>query len=141
MFSNLGIALIDFVQIAAGFLLVMVLVFGDKSPRRFLTNFMHVVFAFQCLLIIIFRDRLTPKLFAGLMLFSTLIIRFILARRTHEVSKSLTTSQQPLDLQRAQEAANRDEVHSMRKFIARDGNNYRWRRINTGVLPERRAGS
>ena len=92
MFSNLGIAPLDFVQIVAGFLLVMALVFGDRSRRRFLTNFMHVVFAFQCLLIIVFRDGLTPKLFAGLMVFSTVIIRFILARRTPQVSKSLTTT-------------------------------------------------
>ena len=91
LFSNLGIAPLDFVQIAAGFLLVMALVFGDKSRRRFWTNLMHGVFAFQCLLLIVFRDDLTPKFFAGLMLLSTLIIRIILARRTHDVSRRLST--------------------------------------------------
>jgi hypothetical protein len=91
LFSNLGIAPLDFVQISASFLLVMALVFGDKSARRFWTNFMHVVFAFQCLLLILFAEGLTPKLFAGLMLFSTLIIRLIHARRTHEVSRRLST--------------------------------------------------
>lgn len=91
LFSNLGIAALDFVQISAGFLLVMALVFGDKSPTRFWTNFMHVVFAFQCLLLILFGEGLTAKLFAGLMLFSTVIIRLIHTRRTHEVSRSLNT--------------------------------------------------
>ena len=91
LFSNLGIAPLDFVQISAGFLLVMALVFGDKSPRRLWTNFMHVVFAFQCLLLILFGEGLTAKLFAGLMLFSTVIIRLILARRNHHASNSLST--------------------------------------------------
>jgi hypothetical protein len=89
LFSNLGIAPLDFVQISASFLLVLALVFNHTTRRHLLTNFMHVVFAFQCLLIIIFREDLTPKFFAALMLFSTVIIRIVLARRTHEVSKRL----------------------------------------------------
>ena len=91
LFSKLGIAPLDFLQISASFLLVMALLFSEKSRRYFLTNFMHVVFAVQCLLIIIFREGLTPKLFAALMLFSTLIIRIGLARRTQEVSRHLGT--------------------------------------------------
>lgn len=82
LFSSLGIQPLDFVQIAVGFLLVMLLVFSQKNSSRFLTNFMHVVFAGQCLLTIGFREGVTPKLFAGLMLFSTLIVRLLVARRT-----------------------------------------------------------
>ena len=89
LFSKLGIAPLDFLQISASFLLVLAFVFNEKTRRHFWTNFMHIVFALQCLLMIIFRDDVTPKFFAGLMLFSTVVIRIILARRTHEVSKRL----------------------------------------------------
>jgi hypothetical protein len=88
IFSNFGIAPLDFIQISASFLLVMALVFNHTTRRHLLTNFMHVVFAFQCLLIIIFREDLTPKFFAAIMLFSTVIIRVILARRTTEVTNA-----------------------------------------------------
>ncbi|MCA1576037.1 MAG: hypothetical protein LC794_01580 [Acidobacteria bacterium] len=91
LFSNLGIASLDFVQISASFLVVMLLVFNHTTRRHFWTNFVHVVFALQCLLIIIFRADLTPRFFAALMLFSTVIIRVILARRTDNVSNRLRT--------------------------------------------------
>ena len=91
IFPSLGITPLDFLQIAAGFLLVLALVLSDATRRHFLANFMHGVFALQCLLIIIFREGVTPKLFAGLMLFSTVIIRLVLARRTTEVNKRLST--------------------------------------------------
>jgi len=84
LFTKVGIDPLDFVQIAVGFLLVMILVFGEKGGRRVLTNFMHVVFALQALLIIAFRPGMTPKLFAGLMLLSTLIVRLVLALRTRK---------------------------------------------------------
>jgi hypothetical protein len=89
LFSNLGIAPLDFVQISASFLLVMALVFNHTTRRHFLTNFMHGLFAFQCLLMFIFREGLTPKFFAALMLLSTVIIRLILARRNDHVSNRL----------------------------------------------------
>ena len=88
LFTNLGL---DFVQISAGFLLVMALVFGEKTRRRFWTNLMHVVFALQCLMIIVFREGALPKLFAALMLLATVIVRLVHTRRTHMVSKSLST--------------------------------------------------
>lgn len=88
LFSNLAL---DFVQIAAGFLLLMALVFGEKSAHRFWTNLMHVVFALQCLLIIVFRAGALPKLVAGLMLLATIIIRLVLVRRTHAISKGLSS--------------------------------------------------
>jgi hypothetical protein len=87
LFSNLGL---DVVQISAGFLLVTALVLGDKTGRRFLTNFMHTVFALQCVLVIVFRDGAWPKLFAALMLLATLIIRVVHSRRTPTASKRLS---------------------------------------------------
>lgn len=79
---------IDYVQISAGFLLVMALVIGDKTRRRFLTNIMHAVFALQCVLVMLSRDGALPKLFAGLMLFASFIVRVVHSRRTHTVSHS-----------------------------------------------------
>jgi hypothetical protein len=88
LFSSLGL---DFVQIAAGFLLLMAFVFGERSARRFWTNLIHVVFALQCLMIIVFRAGALPKLFAGLMLLATIIIRLVVVRRTHAISKGLSS--------------------------------------------------
>ena len=82
LFSNLAL---DLVQISAGFLLVMALVFGEKSGRPFWTNCMHVVFTLQCLMMIVFREGALPKVFAALMLLASVIIRVVHARRTHAV--------------------------------------------------------
>ena len=88
LLSSLGL---DFVQISAGFLLLMAGVFGEKSGRRFWTNLMHVVLALQCVIVIVVREGALPKLFAGLMLLATVVIRLVHTRRTHTVSKRLST--------------------------------------------------
>ena len=77
LLSSVGL---DFVQISAGFLLLMAGVFGEKSGRRFWTNLMHVVLALQCVIVIVVREGALPKLFAGLMLLASLIVRVVHAR-------------------------------------------------------------
>lgn len=83
-FTYTGIQLIDFLQVAASFVLTMSFLFGEQSGRRFWLNFMHVVFAIQCLLLILFSETLAPGFFAALMLLSTIIIRTVIARRNVE---------------------------------------------------------
>jgi len=82
MFSQAGIRLSDFIQISAGFILVMLTFFSLRAKRHlFLNWFLLIVFVFQCILIIVFREGLNTKLFAGLMLTSTLIVQAVVRKR------------------------------------------------------------
>ena len=76
---------LDFIMIAAGFILTMLLHFGVKYENRFWPNFMLVVFAMECLLVIFFNPGLKAKIFAALMLGSALIVRLLTRRKTQPV--------------------------------------------------------
>lgn len=77
-----GIQASDFIQISAAFILVMIVFFGAKAKRySWLNWFLLAVFTFQCLFVILFRERLNAKLFAGLMLTSALIVEAVVTRR------------------------------------------------------------
>jgi hypothetical protein len=85
LFSDIGIRPLDFIQIAATFLLTMLWFFGVKGERRFWPNFILVVFTLQCLIFILFGEGLQIKFFAGLMLISTFVVRALVGmRRTIE---------------------------------------------------------
>ncbi len=81
LFSGVGIRPFDFIQITAAFVLTMLLFFRVKGERRFWPNFMLLTFGLQCMFFIIFHDGLGLKLFAGLMLMSTLIVEALVTRK------------------------------------------------------------
>ena len=74
-FSEIGIPASDFIQLSTGFLLTMLVFFGVKDQKYlWLKYFLLVVFALQCLFIIVFHDGLRVKLFASFMLMSALLV-------------------------------------------------------------------
>lgn len=82
VFSEIGIGVLDFVQISAGFLLTMLFLFGIKNKKYFWLNYLLLlILTLQCLLLILFGDGLPVKLFAALMLTTTLIIEVVINRR------------------------------------------------------------
>lgn len=82
VFSEVGISALDFIQISTGFLLTMLFFFGLRAKRHVRLNyFILTVFALQGLIIIFFRGGLTVKLFAALMLTTTLIVEGVAGRR------------------------------------------------------------
>ena len=81
-FLKTGIRGTDFIQISILFILLMLVFFGTKAKRYLWLNwFLLVVFALQCVFVIVFRDGLNAKLFAGLMLTSTLIVEAVVTHR------------------------------------------------------------
>jgi hypothetical protein len=82
LFSKVGISAFDFIYLSVFYLAAMFNFFALKEKKhRWLRTGSLVVFALQCLILILFRDGLNLKLFAGLMLMSALIIQGIVARR------------------------------------------------------------
>src|SRR3712207_3871407 len=81
-FAEIGISVIDFAQISAGFLLAMLCLFGLRARRHArVVYFTLSVYALQCLLIITLRDGLPVKLFAALMPTTVLIVEVFVGRR------------------------------------------------------------
>ena len=81
-FSEIGISAVDFVQISATFILTMLIFFGVKHKKyRWLNYFLLLTFALQSIFFILFHDGLNVKLFAALMLMSTLIVEVVVTRR------------------------------------------------------------
>lgn len=78
--SEFGIRAIDFVQLCAGFLLTMLCFFAVRNMKR-LNMFLLLLFTVQCAFLIGFREGLPVKLFAALLLLSTLIIEFAISRK------------------------------------------------------------
>lgn len=75
VFSEIGINAVDFVQISATFFLTMLIFFAVKNKRyRWLNMLCLITLILQCLLFILFREGLTVKFFAILMLTTTLIV-------------------------------------------------------------------
>jgi hypothetical protein len=82
VFSEIGIPALDFIQISAVFLLTMLNFFALRDKKhRWVKYGSLLVFILQCIFIILFRDGLTVKFFAALMLISVLIVQAILTRR------------------------------------------------------------
>ena len=81
-FSEIGIRLLDFIQISTGFLLTMLVFFGVRDKKHFWLNYLLLLtFGLQCIFFILFHDGLRVKLFATLMLVSTLIVEVVVTRR------------------------------------------------------------
>ena len=92
VFSEIGISALDFIQISAGFLLTMLIIFGVKTRKYFWLNYLMLpTFVLQCLLIIRFRDGLPVKVFATLMLITTLIVTTVVKRRKPEAAERSMT--------------------------------------------------
>jgi len=89
-FSEIGINVWDFIQISAVFILTMLLFFGIRNKKYFwLHTFSLLLLVLQCMLVILFRDGLSIKIFAGLMLMTTLIVEAVVNRqRNLGISKS-----------------------------------------------------
>ncbi len=81
-FPEIGTCTLDVVQISTGFILTMLIFFGVKDKRHFWLNyFLLLTFAVQCVFIALFHDGLTVKLFAALMLISTLTVEVVVTTR------------------------------------------------------------
>lgn len=91
-FSEIGIRAIDFIQISVMFVGTMLCFYGTPH-KKYLNMSMLLVFALQCIFFILFGDGLRVKVFAGLMLLSTLMIELLLGKRkTSESAQSPTAS-------------------------------------------------
>lgn len=81
-FSKVGISAFDFIYLSAFYLAAMLNFFALKEQKhRWLARGLLVIFALQCLIVILFRDGLNLKLFAGLMLISAFIVQAVVTRR------------------------------------------------------------
>lgn len=78
IFSELGGDAWDFVQISVSFMLTMLLFFGIRKKKYFWLNYLSLVtLMLQCFLLLLFRNGLPIKLFAALMLMTTLIVETV----------------------------------------------------------------
>ena len=91
-FSESGISALDFTAISLSFILTLLLFFGLRNKKYFwLHRLSLLILVLQCAILILFRDGLTTKLFAALMLMTTFIVEAVINRR-----KSLGVSQSQL---------------------------------------------
>jgi len=82
LFSQMGVPAFDFVGISAFFLLTMVIFFGlPEKKHRWLRYYILIVFVLLCLLFILFGHGLSVRIFAALMLLSTLVVEAVVVRR------------------------------------------------------------
>ena len=79
-FLQSGIRPIDFIQISAVFLLTMLCFFGARD-KKYLNRMLLLVFVLVCTFSILFHEGLAVKLFAALMLISTLIIEVVVSKK------------------------------------------------------------
>lgn len=80
-FSEVGISALDFIQISTGFFLTMAVFFETRGKKHFLSNFLLVAFVLQCILFILFHKGFRVKVFAAMMLISTVIVQAVVRRR------------------------------------------------------------
>jgi hypothetical protein len=82
IFSEIGISALDFIGISASFILTMLFFFELRDKKHFwLHTVMLVILMLQCAFLILFRDRLSTKLFAALMLMTVLIVETVIKKR------------------------------------------------------------
>lgn len=82
IFSEIGAPAWDFIHISALFLLTMLTFLGVRDKKYFWLNYLLLlILVLQCLLVIWFRGGLPLKLFATLMLATTLIIEAVVGMR------------------------------------------------------------
>lgn len=82
VFAELGLDAWDFLQISVSFLLTMLIFFGVKDKKYgWLNTLCLLTLGLQCGLLVIFRTRLPVKLFAVLLLMTTLIVELAINRR------------------------------------------------------------
>ena len=80
--SDIEIHALDFIGISAAFVLTMVVFFGiKKRSHKWLTYFLTATFVLQCIFMMVFRDGITVRLFATLMLISIVIVEVVVTRR------------------------------------------------------------
>jgi hypothetical protein len=76
------IAPLDFIVVSALFLLTMIIFLGVKDRRYLWLNYLLlVIFLLQWVFIIVFREQLATKLFATLMLVTTVVVELVVKRR------------------------------------------------------------
>lgn len=73
-FSELGISAVDFVYIWVVFVTTMAAFFGLKKKHVWVSYGMTAIFILICLSIILFRQGLNVRLFAGLMIVSVITV-------------------------------------------------------------------
>lgn len=79
--SEIGNDALDFVGISATFLLTMLIFFGVRHKKHHWLNYLALIsFIPLCLINILFRDGLPIKIFAALMLMTTIIVETVVNR-------------------------------------------------------------
>jgi uncharacterized membrane protein YjdF len=73
---------LDFITVSSLFLLAMIIFLGVKNRKYLWLNYvLLVVFVLQWALIVAFREQLATKLFATLMLLTTVVVELAIKRR------------------------------------------------------------
>ena len=76
------IAPLDFIGVSTLFLLTMIIFLGVRNRKYLWLNYLLlVVFFLQWVIIVAFREQLATKLFATLMLATTIIVELVIKRR------------------------------------------------------------
>ena len=78
-FSDIGIRVVDFVYISAVFILTMAVFFGVSKKHIWLSYLLTVTFAIICITTILSGPGLNVRLFAALMLISTLVVEVVVS--------------------------------------------------------------
>lgn len=76
-FSDIGIRAVDFVYIGAVFILTMAVFFGVPKKHMWLSYVLTITFAVICLTTILSGPGLNVRLFAALMLISTVVVEVV----------------------------------------------------------------
>ena len=79
-FLQSGLRAIDFFVISTGFLLTMLCFFAAKDKRN-LNRMLLLLFALLCTFSILFHEGVAVKLFAGLMLLSTVVVEVVVSKK------------------------------------------------------------
>ena len=99
IFLQSGIRAIDFIEISTVFLLTMLCFFGAKD-HRYLNKMLLLVFVLLCTFSILFHEGLAVKLFAALMLVSTLIVEVVVSKKRNLNTTHAEVSTDPHSVRR-----------------------------------------
>jgi len=78
-FSDIGIRAVDFVYISAVFILTMAVFFGVPKRHMWLSYVLTITLAIICLTTILSGPGLNVRLFAALMLISTVVVEVVVS--------------------------------------------------------------
>ena len=90
LFSDIGIRAVDFVYISAVFILTMALFFGVSKKHIWLSYVLTVTFAVICITTILSGPGLNVRLFAALMLISTVVVEVVVSWKKSNSARNIS---------------------------------------------------